>query len=154
MDGGSRPLTMDENWPSSSAFISRTVTIGVAQGWGERNVQLEPAGSAKQGLKAGFGRHVYRCSGCSLLVFSFSPRYRSMEAAICCGESDLWSEVKKFTAKRRPEMTLPTWTSAAGLCTWMGIGRVGHRRPEQTVELYEPKHLKLRLQQTAATFSY
>jgi len=65
MDVGSRPLTMDENWPSSSAFISRTVPIGVAQGWGERNVQLEPAGSAKQGLKAGFGRHVYRCSGCS-----------------------------------------------------------------------------------------
>jgi hypothetical protein len=30
-------------------------------------------------------------------------------------ESDLWSEVEKFTAKRRPEMTLPTWTSAAGL---------------------------------------
>ena len=24
-------------------------------------------------------------------------------------------EVEKFTAKRRPETTLPTWTSAAGL---------------------------------------
>jgi len=31
------------------------------------------------------------------------------------GESDLWSEVKKFTAKRRPETTLPTWTPVAGL---------------------------------------
>jgi len=50
-----------------------------------------------------------------LLAFSFNPRYLSMEAALCCGESDLWSEVKKFTAKRRPETTLPTWTSAAGL---------------------------------------
>jgi hypothetical protein len=60
-------------------------------------------------LEVNFLRAIYRT------VFFFSPRYRFMEAAFCCGESDLWSEVKKFTVKRRPETTLPTWTSAAGL---------------------------------------
>ena len=30
---------------------SRAVTLGMAKGWGKRNVQLEPAGSAKQGLE-------------------------------------------------------------------------------------------------------
>jgi len=64
---------------------------GVAQGWGERNVQLEPAGSAKRGLEAG-PTDLMLFSGCSchsLSVFSLSNRYHSMEAAICCGESDL-----------------------------------------------------------------
>jgi len=47
MDVGSQPLTMDENWTSSSAFRSCVALAGVAQGWGE------PAGSAKRGLKDG-----------------------------------------------------------------------------------------------------
>jgi hypothetical protein len=49
------------------------------------------------------------------MTFRQKELINNMEAAICCGESDLLSEVKKFTAKRGPETTLPTWTSAAGL---------------------------------------
>ena len=30
MDVGSRPLTMDKNWPSRSAFSSRAASAGVA----------------------------------------------------------------------------------------------------------------------------
>ena len=51
MDVGNRPLTMEKNWPNRSTFRSRAVHAGVAQGWGERNVPLEFAGSAKRGLE-------------------------------------------------------------------------------------------------------
>jgi hypothetical protein len=43
------------------------------------------------------------------------PEVDPWKQRFAVGESDLCSEVKKFTAKRRPETTLPTWTSAAGL---------------------------------------
>ena len=46
---------------------------------------------------------------------SFAPAAVLWKQRFAVGESDLWSEVKKFTAKRRPETTLPTWMSAAGL---------------------------------------
>ena len=92
---------------------SRAVSFRVAQGCGERNVQLESAGSAKRGLKDG-PADTYVL----VIAYWFSrlvPATVLWKQRFAVGESDLCSEVKKFTAKRRPETTLPTWTSAAGL---------------------------------------
>ncbi len=113
MDVGSRPLTTYEN----CAPVSRRLDPArLPQGWRKVGASdlcsLSPQVQRSDGSRWP-GRHECPCH--SVLVFLFSPYCRLGKQRFAVGESDLWSEVKKFTVKRRPKTTLPTWMSAAGL---------------------------------------
>jgi hypothetical protein len=58
------------------------------------------------------GGHVYRYT---YWFFRLASATLFWKQRFAVGESDLWSEVKKFTVKRGLEATLPARTPAAGL---------------------------------------
>jgi len=100
MDAGSRPLTMDGNWPSRSAFSSRAAPTGVAQGWGKRNVQLEPAGSAKRGLE--MARRTWTSAAGSANMEVSSAGKANREPELSC------KTCLKRTLKQAPTFATPT----------------------------------------------
>jgi len=115
---------------------SRAVLTGVAQGWGERNVQLEPAGSAKRGLE--MARRIWMSAAGSANMEVSSAGEANREPELSC------KTCLKRTLKRAPTLRHPYFN---------GIGRVGRRKLERAVELYE-RNPELRLQQSAAPFLY
>ena len=112
---------------------SRAVLTGVAQGWGERNVQLEHAGSAKRGLE--MARRTWKSAAGSANMEVSSAGEANREPELSC----------KTCLKRTLEEPQPCATLL------IRIGRAGRRRPERAVELYE-RNLELRPQQTLLHF--
>ncbi|NLL57632.1 MAG: hypothetical protein GX244_03900, partial [Firmicutes bacterium] len=84
------------------------------------NVQLEPAGSAKRGLE--MARRTWMSAAGSANMEVSSAGKANREPELSC------KTCLKRTLERAPTFATPIL---------MGIGRVGRRRPEQDVELYE-----------------
>ena len=76
-------------------------------------MQLEPAGSAKRGLEDGPAD-----TGVLVIAYWFSRLASATvlwKKRFAVGGATCGAKFKKFTVKRRPETTLPTWMSSAGL---------------------------------------
>ena len=101
-------------------YSSRAGRTGVALGWGVRNVQLEPAGSAKRGLE--MARRIWMSAAGSANMEVSSAGEANREPELSC------KTCLKRTLKRAPTLRHPYFN---------GIGRVGRRRPERAVEHYE-----------------
>jgi hypothetical protein len=128
MDAGSRLLTIDRIGQVGRRLDPVWFLQGLRKVGASELCSLSPQVQRSKGSRWP-GGHEY--SYHSLLVASFSPRYLSMEAAICCGRERLVERSQKFAAKRRPKTTFsltktedssPTWNPFHALQRWRKVG--------------------------------